>query len=102
GDLEQAGMEMVLRNPIDPVDVLVAPHHGSKASNTDRFALWCQPRLVGSSETYPRSAKPDPYTPLGATLWRTWVHGGVTVMINAESIQARTHLTQQKWPPRLP
>jgi competence protein ComEC len=102
GDLEQAGMERVLREPMDPVDVLIAPHHGSKASNTERFAQWCQPRLVISSETYPRSAKPDPYTPLGATLWRTWVHGGVTVTMNAKDIQARTHLTRQLWPPRRP
>jgi len=100
GDLEQAGMEEVIREPIGPVDVLVAPHHGSKVSNTDRFARWCRPRLVVSSETYPRSEKPDPYTPLGAVLWRTWIHGGVTIEMLAEGVHARTHLTQQLWSPR--
>jgi competence protein ComEC len=97
GDLEQAGMDMVLRQPRDPVDILVAPHHGSRVSNTDRFADWCQPQLVLSSETYPRTSKPDPYSPRGATLWRTWIHGGVTINITPDGIQAETYLTRLRW-----
>jgi competence protein ComEC len=97
GDLEKDGMNMVLSHPIDPVDVLIAPHHGSGASNTERFATWCKPSLVISSETYPRNRKPDPYTPLGATLWRTWIHGGVTVDMNAQGIEASTFVTKQRW-----
>jgi competence protein ComEC len=97
GDLEKDGMDMVLSRPIDPVDVLVAPHHGSGAANTERFAVWCKPSLVISSETYPRGPKPDPYTPLGATFWRTWIHGGVTVDVNAQGIDASTFLTKQRW-----
>ncbi len=97
GDLEHEGLEMVIRQPIKPIDILVAPHHGSSVSNTERFAAWCQPTLVISSETFPRGPKPDPYTPIGATFWRTWIHGGVTVEINNFGTIAKTHLTKQQW-----
>lgn len=97
GDLEQPGLGQVMQIPIAPVDVLVSPHHGSTVSNTEQFANWCKPGLVISSETYPRGVKPDPYTPLGARLWRTWIHGGVTVELNPEGIGARTTLSQQQW-----
>lgn len=98
GDLEQAGLEQVMQSPIERVDVLVAPHHGSRVSNTSRFAAWCRPKLIISSETYPRGPKPDPYAPLGGTMWRTWIHGGVTVHMADEKIAAATHLTKQAWP----
>lgn len=97
GDLEEPGLSQVMKNRITPVDVLVSPHHGSRVSNTQSFATWCQPKLVISSETYPRGPKPDPYTPLGATLWRTWIHGGVTVELSRAQISAVTQLTQQQW-----
>lgn len=97
GDLEEPGLSMVMANPIQPVDVLVSPHHGSRVSNTERFATWCQPKLVISSETLPRGPKPDPYTPIGATLWRTWIHGGITIEFDEKSTNAHTQLTQQVW-----
>lgn len=98
GDLENPGLEQVMQQPIEPIDILVSPHHGSRVSNTERFAAWCRPRLVISSETFPRGPKPDPYTPTGATLWRTWVHGGIMVEIEEEGIQAETQLTGRRWP----
>jgi competence protein ComEC len=97
GDLEEPGLSMVMQQPIDPVDVLVSPHHGSRVSNTENFARWCVPQLVISSETYPRSPRVDPYTPKGATLWRTWIHGGVTVELLTGKIQAKTEVTKQQW-----
>jgi competence protein ComEC len=97
GDLEQSGLDMVIVNPLEPVDVLVSPHHGSRVSNTESFAQWCRPGLAISSETFPRGPKPDPYTPLGGTYWRTWIHGGVTVEIKDGAIEAKTHLTRQRW-----
>ena len=97
GDLEEPGLSQVMQQPIAPVDVLVSPHHGSRVSNTERFAAWCQPKLVISSETFPRGPKPDPYTPLGATLWRTWIHGGVTVEVDTQGVRARTQVTGRQW-----
>lgn len=97
GDLEEPGLSQVMELPLSPVDVLVSPHHGSRVSNTERFAAWCKPQLVISSETFPRGPKPDPYTPLGATLWRTWIHGGVTVEFDSAGIRAKTHVTKRTW-----
>ncbi|MFO0812576.1 MAG: ComEC/Rec2 family competence protein [Gemmatales bacterium] len=97
GDLEQPGLSMVMEQAMEPIDVLVSPHHGSRMSNTERFAAWCLPKLVISSETFPRGPKPDPYSPKGATLWRTWIHGGVVVEMDASRIRAETVLTGVKW-----
>jgi competence protein ComEC len=49
GDVENIGMESLLKNPIEKVDLLVAAHHGSKNSDPERFARWCKPDLVVAS-----------------------------------------------------
>ena len=45
-DLEGPGLERVLAMPPQPVDVMMAPHHGSKVANTPALAAWAKPRLV--------------------------------------------------------
>ncbi|MGH7186353.1 MAG: MBL fold metallo-hydrolase, partial [Pseudomonadota bacterium] len=42
GDLEGPGLARVLEMPADPIDVLMAPHHGSKTSNTPELARWAK------------------------------------------------------------
>ena len=49
GDVEEIGLESLLREPIDRVDVLIAAHHGSKNSDPQRFARWCKPTIVIAS-----------------------------------------------------
>ena len=49
GDVEELGMESLLKQPIEKVDVLVAAHHGSKNSDPQRFARWCKPDFVVAS-----------------------------------------------------
>ncbi len=49
GDVEKIGMESLLKKPIEKIDVLVAAHHGSKNSDPERFARWCQPDVVVAS-----------------------------------------------------
>ena len=49
GDVEKLGMESLLKQPIENVDVLVAAHHGSKNSDPQRFARWCKPDFVVAS-----------------------------------------------------
>jgi competence protein ComEC len=100
GDLEQPGLDQVMRQPPPPVDILLAPHHGSPASNTEAFARWARPGLVISSEGRALRRQVDPYRPLGSQLWRTWEQGAVTVQINAEGIRAATFRTREHWPPR--
>lgn len=46
GDLEQEGLEQLLKMPRLDVDVLVAPHHGSPLSNPEGLFEWCQPEWI--------------------------------------------------------
>ena len=46
GDLQSPGLEMVLQLPPRAVDVLMAPHHGSKKSLPQEFLHWCTPASV--------------------------------------------------------
>jgi competence protein ComEC len=46
GDLEGPGLSALLLNdPLD-CDAVAAPHHGSRGSNTAKFAAWCRPEVV--------------------------------------------------------
>jgi len=46
GDLEKNGMDELLEHPAFDVDVLLAPHHGSRHSNPVELAQWATPELV--------------------------------------------------------
>ena len=46
GDLEADGLEHLLKLPAQQTDVLMAPHHGSRTSNTLRVAEWARPHWV--------------------------------------------------------
>ena len=47
GDIERAGERTVARGwPAGPVDVVIAPHHGSASSSTHRFIAVTSPRFV--------------------------------------------------------
>lgn len=100
GDLEGEGLRRVMGLALPPVDVLVAPHHGSAAANTAAFAGWARPRLVISSEGIPHFFRPDPYSSQGAVLWRTWKEGAVTVRMTRQGIVAETYRTKQRWEKR--
>ncbi len=52
GDLERSGSMQLQQEPLEPVDLLLAPHHGGKSANTAAFAKWTRPRhIVASSGT---------------------------------------------------
>jgi competence protein ComEC len=52
GDLEGAGLGLFLARRREPVDVLLAPHHGAQASNTPELAAWAAPSIVVASTGY--------------------------------------------------
>lgn len=99
GDLEEPGLSMVISDVSQPVDVLIAPHHGSPSSNTAAFAQWCRPGLVISSEGMPRRHRPDPYSALGSTVWRTFAVGAVTITVSPSGLRAVSHLDGHAWQP---
>jgi competence protein ComEC len=99
GDLEGPGLAMVLEMPAPAVDVLMAPHHGSKTSNTPALADWARPRVVISCEGAPRGPQrpPEPFTPAGAIFLGTWPHGAVTVRSGPEGLLVETFQSKQRF-----
>ncbi len=81
GDLEGPGLQRVLAMPPVKVDVLMAPHHGSKTSNIPALARWAKPKAVISSQGPPRGdpKTANPYETLGAGYFTTWKNGAVTI-----------------------
>jgi competence protein ComEC len=49
GDLERQGSTQLQQDPLEPIDLLLAPHHGGKSANTAAFAQWTRPRHVVAS-----------------------------------------------------
>lgn len=99
GDLEGAGMARLLAMPSRPVDILMAPHHGSKAANTPALADWSRPQVVISCEGLPRGdVRPkEPYSANGARFLGTWPHGAVTVRSRDRVLTVETYRTRERW-----
>ena len=49
GDLERDGLSTLLSLPRQPADVLIAPHHGSKAANPPEWGAWANPSWIAIS-----------------------------------------------------
>jgi competence protein ComEC len=79
GDLESPGLEMVLDRPIAPIDVLLAPHHGSGRSDPPGFARWAAAKNVVISGSFrDRSASVRAaYESQGAHVYHTAEHGAI-------------------------
>jgi competence protein ComEC len=93
GDVEKAGLAMLLSRPRCPVDVLVAPHHGSRTANPAALVQWCQPgRVVVSAG---RHAMPGPtrqvYATQGIPVLITRDDGAVAIQLRRASVEARVH-----------
>jgi competence protein ComEC len=63
GDLERDGLTALLQRPRSPVDVLVAPHHGSRAANPPELAAWTNPgvAIVSSADRQVRTRLAESY-----------------------------------------
>ena len=99
GDLEGTGLERVLGMRRIPVDVLMAPHHGSKTANTPELAKWASPALVVSAQGAPRGNPKTvlPYEGAGAHYVTTWKHGAITIRKDDGRWIAESYLTKQTW-----
>jgi competence protein ComEC len=99
GDLEGPGLTSLLSNTQLPVDILMAPHHGSATSNNSQLAAWAQPKIVVSCEGLPRGQirGPEPYTRTGAAFLGTWPHGAVTIHSRAGSMIVETFQSRQRF-----
>ena len=65
GDLEEPGTSQLIEQAPIPIDVLMAPHHGSMTTRNDRLIDWCRPSTIVISGSY-RSSEPrviETYSP---------------------------------------
>lgn len=104
GDLEGPGQVEALKQPVPPVDVMLAPHHGAVGANARRggegrfapgpIAAWARPRLVVSSQE-PRGTEHlrAAYGQNGGTVWDTASVGSVTVRSHASGLVAEAFRT---------
>lgn len=79
GDLADDGLAAMIAEPIEPVDVFIAPHHGSKASNDERTSQWVHPDVVISSQDQPRGRGDTLDVYAGARILRTDQFGAITI-----------------------
>ena len=86
GDISAAvEQQLVERYPdFQPVDLLIAPHHGSRTSSSTSFINWARPMHVIFSAGYrhrfghPHPDVVDRYRAVGAHIWNTAESGAVT------------------------
>ena len=98
GDLEGPGLDALLASDPFPVDVLLAPHHGSADANPPELAAWAQPEVVVVSTGHrdvPLRMR-EVYTAAETTILSTAEAGAVTITISPEGDVAATRFL----PPR--
>ena len=97
GDLEGPGVDAVTARPVPPVDVLMAPHHGSGANQADDLAAWARPRLVVASQGRHDAGKAEgAYRRRGLPYWATWPDGAITLRSHATGLTAETFATGRR------
>jgi competence protein ComEC len=98
GDLESPGMEDVIAEaPVD-VDVLLAPHHGSRFSDPPGLAKWCRPEWVvisGGGESGSAEAA-QTYRDGGSEVFNTSTDAAVGFTISRDKVALR-HWSNGAW-----
>ena len=100
GDLEGDGLALLLAQPAQQADVLMAPHHGSRRVTGARELLaWARPQVVVSCQREPRTSSrlPNPYEAAGVRFLGTWPHGAVTVRSHASGLVVETFVTKERF-----
>ena len=97
GDLEGAGLELLLRGPRLTCDVLVAPHHGSLGSLPAVTAAWSRPKLVLVSCSERRLDRESfrQYESAGAKVLATGELGAIGVRFGPNGIESTSWLGSQ-------
>lgn len=96
GDLQSPGIEMVQKLPPKAVDILMAPHHGSKNSLPSDFLNWCKPAtlVIGTQgDIYPSM----PLPPDSLSRWlSTRDEGAITLRFHKNGIGIETFINLKK------
>jgi competence protein ComEC len=89
GDLEQEGLAALLTQAPRRVDVLMAPHHGSRRVDLAGLVRWSGAKLVVSSQAAPAVAR-HKREELAVPCWETWRDGAITIE-SSKSLEARAY-----------
>jgi len=99
GDIERAvEYRLAKQGLLEPVDVLLAPHHGSRTSSSMEFLQKLKPRIavfsVGSDNPFrlPSTQVIKRYRSLGMTIYRTDQHGAITISTDGDKLEVKTFL----------
>jgi competence protein ComEC len=89
GDLETPGLQEVMAEEPINCDVLLAPHHGSAASDPPGFAAWSTPEWTivsgGRGDSLP--AVTNAYSARGGEVFSTFERGAVRVEISRNDLE---------------
>src|SRR5262249_41639846 len=98
GDLEGEGMRRVLALESVHCQVLMCPHHGSRAADPPGLSQWAKPKVVVSCQGAPRGrgGTADVYAARGAQFLSTWDEGAVTVRSHVSGLVVETFRTGQR------
>ncbi len=89
GDLESPGLDDMLMEEPRQCEVLMAPHHGSRKSNSPALAAWCKPRWVVFSDDgrWNLPAINETYWAVGGQTLHTHVCGAIRVQIGEDGVK---------------
>jgi competence protein ComEC len=94
GDLEALGMTKLLAEDPLPCTVLLAPHHGSRQSNSPALAAWCRPEWIVLSGdgrwSTPETAAT--YRAVGGQILHTHLDGAITVTFDEKETKVERFL----------
>ncbi len=96
GDLESSGlMELLAREPRH-CEVLLAPHHGSRKSNSPELAHWCTPSWVvfSGDGRWSLPKVESPYRAVGGQVLHTYRNGAIQVRIDTEGVRVSPFIGQ--------
>jgi competence protein ComEC len=97
GDLDGSGQRALLHKPACDVDVLLAPHHGSRKANPAALADWAKPEqvIVSADRHVDFKSLRSAYGP-DAEILSTHEFGAVTFEIRADGSMQRTTIRAGK------
>ncbi len=89
GDLESPGTERLLATRPRRCEVMLAPHHGSRKSNSPQLAAWCQPRWVvfSGDGRWNIPAVEKTYRAVGAETFWTSERGAIAVRVDSSGVR---------------
>ncbi len=97
GDLEKAGLTRVTTLASPKPDILIVPHHGSAAANTEAFVRWASPRFAISSQAGRDSLNAEAnYKSSNIPYWDTGRYGAITIRSHPSGLTSESFLRSQR------